>query len=1028
MNMIHAANHRRLRWGIILAFGWTVNGLAMPLLPAPVFVDNGGVYTQGIPNLPVGNNGYTHPEDNPPPPGDSFNLPVCTNAPAAGVPAVTAFTAQAGNDRTVLMQGGAFTTYAGNDTGMDTRLWGTDANGSVYQPQILRVTNQSLAVLMSPPSGAYGLYLTWAENANGVGYPVRVNGTDAWWIGPDHAVAGSSVSVYGRNLSYQNGTTTSYVYIRPWGAGAGTASTNCVVTQVNPYKVTFTMPGNLAAGNYEVWIHNGHGGQYGWSGPLEFIVDASPAYQWNGTVHNVMSYGAYGDGVHVDSAAIQSAINACNPGDIAYLPAGIYMITNRLQLWNGVAIKGAGAASTTIAIYNSSYNDVAMLNSHWASTNLISSLTLSNGYTGAFLLWGMYVADNGGNPVPQSGIIISSCNFIAPPDWVPDAISVGIAGDFWVTNCTFTKTGAGVDVSGGRQIFVQNNTFNGNASNGIASPYGVHAGREADFNHNVAQSINWSNNQACTYFLYCSANGATMRDFYFGDNTSFQCGTTPATTDQNHGELILAECQDDLHVGSASAVGTNFVTFSGENWTANQLGSATLYVDNGPGLGTWRSVLSNSVNTVYLDQGWEYGASPDTTSHFAILDMALQGVIYHNHADGIPDYATRGNNASTGVDLGSADLDCVVANNTVTHTIGGINFGAQVDPGDVTDTNQFTWGGEINNLIVNNVVSNCLAGISCSSSIWSSGSGPTNFGPIVLNNVSRDNVLSDLGDTGISIDAGDGGTTWHWPWQQDNLFEYNTVVNCTNGRAMQIGDQQGYTIIRKNYFSRNDGYTGTGLNFSQYSVSPYFYQNYLTNPPLNITGREPGAGQNLGTRRLDFSATVGQASPAAQVATLWNMGTATLNVSVSTNQTWLSASLSATSIAALTANNSAATLTLNVNPAGLAIGDYTGMVTVTGGSYLTPETMYVTLEVMAPFVITSIARSGNNVNLAWSVTGGTTNVVQCANALGSNGAGGFTNLTGNIVVSGSGWVTNRYTDSGAATNARSRFYRVQMVP
>ena len=116
---------------------------------------------------------------------------------------------QAGNDRTVLMQGGAFTTFTNNNAGKDTRLWSTDANGTVYQPQILRVTNQALAALMSPPSSTYGMYLTWAENANGVGYPVRVNGTDAWWIGPNHAIAGSSVNVYGRNLSYQNGTTTS---------------------------------------------------------------------------------------------------------------------------------------------------------------------------------------------------------------------------------------------------------------------------------------------------------------------------------------------------------------------------------------------------------------------------------------------------------------------------------------------------------------------------------------------------------------------------------------------------------------------------------------------------------------------------------------------------------------------------------------------------------------------------------------------------------------------------------------------------
>ena len=97
------------------------------------------------------------------------------------------------------------------------------------------------------------------------------------------------------------------MYIRPWGANSNTVSTPCVVLQVNPYKVTFTVPGSLSAGAYEVWIHNGHGGQYGWSGPLEFTVDATAAYQWNGVVRNVLTNGAYGDGVHNDTAAIQSA-------------------------------------------------------------------------------------------------------------------------------------------------------------------------------------------------------------------------------------------------------------------------------------------------------------------------------------------------------------------------------------------------------------------------------------------------------------------------------------------------------------------------------------------------------------------------------------------------------------------------------------------------------------------------------------------------------------------------------------------------
>ncbi len=1015
MKMISSENLRRLPLGMVLAIGWTVNGQTLPCLPAPVFVDNGGVYTEGIPNLPVGNNGYTHPEDNPTPPGDVFNPPVTTSAPAAGAPAITAFTPQAGSDNTVLMQGGAFTTYVGNDTGMDTRLWSTDTNGLVYQPQILLVTNQALAVLMSPPSGNYGMYLTWVGNSNGVSYPVRVNGSDAWWIGPDHAVAGSSVSVYGRNLSYQNGTTSSWVYIRPWGSNSNTVSTPCTVLQVNPYKVTFTVPGNLSAGAYEVWIHNGHGGQYGWSGPLEFIVDATAAYQWNGTVHNVKSYGAYGDGVHIDSLAIQSAINACSPGDIVYLPAGTYMITNRLNLWNGVAIEGAGAAKTTIATYSSSYDDVAMLNSHWVSTNLVSSLTLSNGYAGATLEWGMYVADYGDFPGVPYGIIISSCNFATAQNVNNLAISIVGVQDVWVTNCTFTMSGDGVDL-GCEQAFVNNNTFYGNADTNAPTGFGCTGGKECDYSDNIAASLSRTNNQTVARFFTSGSNGSVVRNVYVGDNICSSCGPLPTDPVQNAGEMILWEDENVHFTGAPSAVGATTLTYTNVSWTSNEFVSAILYVDNGPGRGAWRTIVANTTNTLTVDHAWDVW--PTTYSHTVLTYGGAHTVTYQNYLDGLPNYHTS-TTACSGVQPGTS-FDTVVANNTITEAIGALNFGSNLEPTNQQDREAV--GTQCNNLIINNVVSNCVYGISCGASIWATGSGPTNFGPIVLNNVFRDNFITNVDDTGISISK--TYDTWNWPWQQYNLFEYNTVVDCSNSYVMEVGSQQGYTLIRKNYFSNNYGYTTLGLNFDLQSVCPYLYQNYISPQLGGPYGTLPGAGQNLGTRCFDLIGTVGGASPAAQSVTLWNIGTATLNVSISTNQSWLSASVSPASITALT-TNSTATVTLNVKSAGLGVGTYTGTVTVTGGSYATPETMSVTLWVMAPFVITSITESGNNVNLVWTATGGTTNVVQ---AMNGDLNGSFRDISSNLAIAGSGVVTNTYTDTGGATNDSPRFYRIRLQP
>jgi hypothetical protein len=57
----------------------------------------------------------------------------------------------------------------------------------------------------------------------------------------------------------------------------------------------------------------------------------------------VRSYGALGDGAHDDTAAIQAAINACQPGGVVYFPRGVYKTTATLDLGNGVTLLGSHA-------------------------------------------------------------------------------------------------------------------------------------------------------------------------------------------------------------------------------------------------------------------------------------------------------------------------------------------------------------------------------------------------------------------------------------------------------------------------------------------------------------------------------------------------------------------------------------------------------------------------------------------------------------------------------------------------------------
>jgi hypothetical protein len=76
------------------------------------------------------------------------------------------------------------------------------------------------------------------------------------------------------------------------------------------------------------------------------------------------------------------------------------------------------------------------------------------------------------------------------------------------------------------------------------------------------------------------------------------------------------------------------------------------------------------------------------------------------------------------------------------------------------------------------------------------------------------------------------------------------------------------------------------------------------------------------------------------------------------------------------------------------------------------------------FRIIGVTLQGNDVSVIWTTAGGRTNVVQAAPDLGV----GYSDVSSNIVISGSGDAITNYLDSGAGTNLPLRFYRIRLVP
>ena len=106
------------------------------------------------------------------------------------------------------------------------------------------------------------------------------------------------------------------------------------------------LPNDLAPGQYQVFVHGGHGGDYGWSEPLTLNVTTEPAPA--GPVVNVRDLGAKGDGVSDDTESLAAALKQAAGGGTVLLPPGTYAISRSLAIPEQVIVRGTGMHQSII--------------------------------------------------------------------------------------------------------------------------------------------------------------------------------------------------------------------------------------------------------------------------------------------------------------------------------------------------------------------------------------------------------------------------------------------------------------------------------------------------------------------------------------------------------------------------------------------------------------------------------------------------------------------------------------------------------
>jgi hypothetical protein len=243
----------------------------------------------------------------------------------AEAPLVYSHTEDAGPDQSFLLVGERLTA--------DVVAWGTDpsvAGGRALKPKVQMVKEGTLTATL-PEQAFDGPIVVWAKQGELHSEPVVLNAPKPWWCSPEQATPGATVRIFGRNLARRPDFARAFVYL----CQPGKSGEWLTVTSTNKYELQAQLPDDLTPGAYQLWIHAGKGGKYGWGGPLGLTVEKpAPAPA------TVTFLG--GD--------LQQAVDqvADVGGGILKLPAGPIELTGTLVVPAGVTVQGAGHDQTLL--------------------------------------------------------------------------------------------------------------------------------------------------------------------------------------------------------------------------------------------------------------------------------------------------------------------------------------------------------------------------------------------------------------------------------------------------------------------------------------------------------------------------------------------------------------------------------------------------------------------------------------------------------------------------------------------------------
>ena len=496
--------------------------------------------------------------------------------------------------------------------------------------RVVDATSQVVAFAM--PSGwGSEVAAVWLRNAGeDWSEPYLVNLPEPWWLDlPTVETPHETARLYGRRLTSNR---TGAVVLRRGDhyRRAQLVNYEDVTYFSNPYRVGIRPAKDTPSGDYEVWLHNGGGGDYGWVkvGKLSVFSGVRTAAGPRSLRLSLRDLGAKGDGVSDDTAAFEKAFARSAPGGVVLtIPPGEYLISRCLRVPPGFSLCGAGTGATTIVCRGMPDGGFPTELEKWEIKGMPHDWYPFVKHTTP-LVWlrtNSSLSDLAIENRGDEGVCVLVAN---PGEWCDDIA---------IRNCRIRNQVMGGRLDGGYNpsfgcIWVPNKTrrlvIADNTLETVSSALVILSRAErAKIARNQMHSL--SDNQCdlvgfrgglveCVIEdnrLYNSKRGMTMQQPHPALYYNYFARNTQEWVDRggNANETLLMEGWHNVFCGAPSAGTSTTITVAGAKWQPGEHRERYALVVAGRGLGQYGRIADNTADTVRLASPWRVTVDETTT-------------------------------------------------------------------------------------------------------------------------------------------------------------------------------------------------------------------------------------------------------------------------------------------------------------------------------------------------------------------------------------------------------------------------------